>query len=178
MRSLAPVAVAALMSAMPAAAQMVDPRVEREVLAAIARDIAGYRGMLLGIGPNPDRDGTTLPHRISLDTTRWCTLGRGGCALQGARETLDMYRAVSQAMGVPLSTDATDRAALNVSTYWFSEVHLRGDSALVRVYMGWSDWVVPRSGHVVSSLFVALRGPDQTWSVSWKGQCCVPPRVK
>ncbi len=148
--------------------QLSAQRPDSAVLIAVAREIALDRGRLLGTGPNVDSTRTRYPHRVSVSTETWCFKGPGQCLLPGANELLSQYRAVAQVLNARLTTDTTGPSTPNISTYNFSEIEVRGDSAFLRVFMGWADWVAPGHGHIVTALFVVVRGAGG-WNVVWRG---------
>jgi hypothetical protein len=52
---------------------------ERDVILAVAADIATEPGKLLGVGPRPDSAGKIIPHLKLVDTTIACKKGPGTC---------------------------------------------------------------------------------------------------
>jgi hypothetical protein len=144
---------------------------DREVLMAIAADIATKPGTLLGVGPLADSARKRLPHRITVDHNVMCSKGPDRCSALGPNEAISLFASVAERMGARLESQAGVVTTSNQSTYRFSEVTIRADTAEVRVFMVWNDWVYPKGAHVVTALYILTRsGDNASWGVAWKGR--------
>jgi hypothetical protein len=146
---------------------------ERDVILAVAADIATEPGKLLGVGPRPDSAGKIIPHLKLVDTTIACKKGPGTCTGFFPQLQKSIYKQAAERMGAKLHSEH-DGPALdefsNFSGYRFSEVEARADTAEVRVWLVWRDWVSPSNAHVVIALYVLVREEENQWRVVWKGR--------